>query len=1030
MKTMKKLLLALLAVVLVSAAMLISVFAADLPWGDTATADQHISAVNNAPFEEKKALIEAYDEYMNTHRFPDNKLGQINMHLHLARAKQAKYDVTLASIEALKSNPAYTGIELKDEMTRDEITKNIAYYNTLLAHYEDIYYFDKTVEEYKAFAAELLPKVEALKELYNERLLEYYTPPLAEYDYKTASKYTFEEGPDGKITSIGLQQFTKENAFSEIVKDFGSQGSDSSILIHIYNKTGDPYPMINFASNDIGVVLEFDVYFTDPNFSLQMECGTQGLSGSNSSYGSFNKTQITSGGADATAPHYVPFENSANLMVENAWNRIAIAFNNQTKVFTTYVNFVEVGSFVWSEVNKNYTVKTIRFRGAVGCDMWLDNIVAYYGTAPRITDQLTAMDDIEKLEFYNNILENKDGYFDFANRETAYNWITANFSTYYANGAYTDIVADSEKAKAIVDNIREFDFTAYKVGHHVEQILNNDEISITQKLAYYNDLDATIATTEYLDENKQINTTLAPEESDLYKALYSYLYEIDPSKLIDEFQISNLDGLKALYDELVAVNEMDYGTIEARENAITAIDLYVVKTGLDNISKKEIEKDGEEPYSYAIITKGIEAEKDKIAFDKVVRTIDSYIGFFNKASKTNYVTKARWQRRINEEMYYKNVSIFTDTEKEKHLPAMLEGWGKLNEEMAELNKGYNSSVAIQCIDLVKEYALKLLNKAEDTEVTLEALAEELLTYVKAEYDAYLADPTAEKPAWDYVRRYILMARASMPDGGYDENYGGLADAKTFYDPIFDYYYDLVQLEHVAHLNETLARYESATTYIDKKGICTYVENYLVENDIDHTREDIAAIKERVDAISAEIVAGEGEDQSAAEREYLAKLEENAGKFITAVDAMKVAADYVTLYAAYQNAQQYYYLMAITDENVQTAVVTYMELEGKLRAWKDSSDLFIGIVGSMSNTDTLDQTYAKLVKAYAVKELTEATYPGMREALSAYDAAYATYTATVNAVNGEVMETVEVMTSQNSSYSVMEAVIGFFKKLFG
>ena len=146
--------------------------------------------------------------------------------------------------------------------------------------------------------------------------------------------------------------------------------------------------------------------------------------------------------------------------------------------------------------------------------------------------------------------------------------------------------------------------------------------------------------------------------------------------------------------------------------------------------------------------------------------------------------------------------------------------------------------------------------------------------------------------------------------------------------------------------------------------------------------------------------------------------------------MKLANDYVTLNAAYLNAKQYYYFMAITDENVQAAVVTYMALEENLRTWKENSDLFIGIVNSLANARGLDATYEKLVQAYAVKDLAEATYPGVADALSAYNAAYATYTATVNAVNGEVTQTVAVMTAQNSSYSVMDAVIRFFKKLVG
>jgi hypothetical protein len=55
---------------------------------------------------------------------------------------------------------------------------------------------------------------------------------------------------------------------------------------------------------------------------------------------------------------------------------------------------------------------------------------------------------------------------------------------------------------------------------------------------------------------------------------------------------------------------------------------------------------------------------------------------------------------------------------------------------------------------------------------------------------------------------------------------------------------------------------------------------------------------------------------------------------------------------------------------------------------------------------------------------------MADALSTYETAYKTYTDTVNAVNTEVVETVEVMTAKVTPYTVIKTIINFFKKLFG
>lgn len=1020
MKTMKKLLLALLAVVLVSAAMLISVFAVELPWGDTAVADQYISAVNNAPFAQKKALLEKYDEYMETHRFPDSRLGQINLKLHLARANATKYEVTMASISALRDNPTYKKIDLEGEMTREKITKNIAYYNTVLAHYESLYYFDTTLDEYKAFAEELQPKVDAIKEMLDDRIAQYYTPPIEEYALAAGGKTTFELDGNGKLSTITVVQFNGKpgtydgNGYTEIMTDFGSQGSTGSLHQVVHSTSGDPYTYASFGNKSPGSVFEYDLYYMGG--SLTMHCGSAGLTGYHVSLGTISDEGVTSGYGDETCPG-VTYENSAGLLVRDAWNKVAVAFNNTTKEFTIYLNYYRVGSYKWSLVNTNYGPQVCRFKLGGG-EMYLDNITNYTGTVPRITNQMEGMNEVDTLKFYNKILQNEKGFYNFANRETSYNWIAENLATYYADGNYTSVIANDEEAKKIIDDFVAFDFTAYKVVHHVDAILNGG-LPLTEQLEMYRDLEVTVSKTDYLDENKNINTEVVKEGTELYTAVNKFLYEIDTASLIDRYQMQNLDGLKEKYDALTAINDMDFNTITNRQNAITALEMYILATGSENISRKD---------PYTAIIEGVAAAKEKIEFDKVVRTISNYLDYYNKA--INYATRARWQRRIIAEMYYKNVPVFETPEREQSLPSMVKKWEKLNAEMKEYDKGYNSEVAVKCINLVKEYALALLNEKNGTELTLADLTGEMvLEYVKAEYAAYEADPTVGKPAWDYIRKYILMARASMEDG-YVESADGLAFALTFYEPLFNYYYKLVQIDHVSHLNETLARYETASTFIDKKGICTYVENYLVENDINHNLEDIIAIKERVAVIKAEITAAEGEDQSAAEKEYLVTLEENAGKFIAAVEQMKAATDYVTLNEAYLNAKQYYYFMAITDENVQAAVVTYMALEETLRTWKDNSDLFIGIVESLANARGLDDTYAKLVQAYAVKDLAEATYPGVAEALSAYNAAYTTYMDTVNAVNNEVTETVEVMTAQNSSYSVMDAVIRFFKKLFG
>lgn len=1004
MKTMKKVLLAMLVVVLLSSAMLISVFAAEDDWGDTAVADQYLSAIQNAKFEDKKALFDEYEKYMSTHRFADNKLGQINLQLHLARAEQVKKEVTLQSIEALQNDETFNKIDLAGDMN-----KNIAYYNTVLVGYESRFYFNTELEEYKEFAETLIPTVEAIEEALNERIKQYYTAPLNEYDLKVTSRNGFEPDVNGDITKLSSTQFTAEGNFVEYVDNFGAAGSSHSFRQHINSTAGDPYSIINFRPDtDHGVVLEFDLYYQGG--SLNMHCGSAGMGGGyHSGLGTLSEDYIQSGSGGDGSVTATNFPNSAGMLVRDAWNRVALSFNQQTKEFTIYINYVKAGSYKWSLLTTNYAPQVARLKQSGGSDMYYDNILIYYGSSPRLVDQFVDMSDVDKLHYYVDMMQ--EDVFDFANRELAYEWMVENIGTYYdeTSEKYTSLIAADEAAQAKVQAYLGFDFMPYKVKHHVDFIYG-EEISIFEKLNLFNDVTATIEKMEYFDESKNI-VFAREEDPELYDALERYK-GIDVAALEDQFQMENLGGLVEIYDRLMALDHNDFETIASREAIHTEINLYILRVGSANISTKD---------PAAQINEDVETSLAKIEHDKVVRTIYNYLQYFEQA--TNFRTRSRWIRRIEAEKFYNDVSIFENLEGESHLVRMKEQYDSILEKMVGYTNEENSKKVVQSMDILLKYSYEKLNENAETPILMaQVTGEMMLEYVRAEYEAYLADNSLGKEAWDTVREYILLARAAMEDG-YVPSYVGMATAMRFYNPLFDYYYDLVQLEHIEQIESALSRYETAKTFIDKKGICVYVETYLSENDIDFTREDIQAIQARVAEMRAQV-------EESAEQEYLDRLQENAGKFIAAVAQMSAAKDYVSLENAYQNAKQYYYFVAITDAATQAAVDEYMRLEKDLLAWQEYSEAFIAATNSLSEDDTLDETYAKLVAAYSIKNFAEATYPGMAQALATYEKAYKDYTDAVNAVNTEVVETVEVMTANTTPYVVVETIVNFFKKLFG
>ena len=164
----------------------------------------------------------------------------------------------------------------------------------------------------------------------------------------------------------------------------------------------------------------------------------------------------------------------------------------------------------------------------------------------------------------------------------------------------------------------------------------------------------------------------------------------------------------------------------------------------------------------------------------------------------------------------------------------------------------NSKKVVQRMDIVVQYAFEKINENAEEPILMAQMSGELiLEHVKAEYAAYLENAELGKEDWEFVRKYVLLARAAMEEG-YVPSYTGMSGAMRIYNPLFEYYYDLVQLEHIEQIESALSRYETAQTFIDKKGICVYVENYLFNNDIDFTREDIQQIEARVAEIRAQM----------------------------------------------------------------------------------------------------------------------------------------------------------------------------------
>ncbi|MBR2650298.1 MAG: hypothetical protein IKD45_01425 [Clostridia bacterium] len=271
--------------------------------------------------------------------------------------------------------------------------------------------------------------------------------------------------------------------------------------------------------------------------------------------------------------------------------------------------------------------------------------------------------------------------------------------------------------------------------------------------------------------------------------------------------------------------------------------------------------------------------------------------------------------------------------------------------------------------------------------------------------------------------------------GVDESVEGYAAAEFIFEQIHEYFWDKMQSEHIAILNAKLNTYDDpSNSYIDKAGICTYVDNYIELNSADIAAEnvDIVRIKEKNETYKAQLETLVGD--------YKRLLTQNTEKFINVMKYAAVLSTYAELKPVYDEASEYYYSMDIIGDNIDEYVELYEELRVKITAIESDSSVFVAIVnGSYSGSDEesyqplaeiTDKTamYKSLNACVACTENLDDTYEGVAAAKEIYDAKYSEYMGFATQVNSQLEQTLNTTCAVRGNWDI-DSIVAFVKSLF-
>ncbi len=274
--------------------------------------------------------------------------------------------------------------------------------------------------------------------------------------------------------------------------------------------------------------------------------------------------------------------------------------------------------------------------------------------------------------------------------------------------------------------------------------------------------------------------------------------------------------------------------------------------------------------------------------------------------------------------------------------------------------------------------------------------------------------------YDYISAYMNIIRSYVKAYNYDPAYEGIQEAIAKFETIDVYFNTLLKELHVKELKDLIARYASATTYIEKLGVCTSITNYIINNNVDTSNTQVQQI-----IATNESYMNELKDY---ELEYAAILVQNTQYFINATNKMDSYVDYNNLRALCDEALKYYYEMNVDSEAAQAAIAKFEACRDKVEAMEEASKLLKGYVNELSAAKTDANVYKALVKCAPYIDKVSEDIDGVSAALAKYNEKLNAYNAKYIPCNNEIAEVNAVVCSVRTNV-IAQAVLAVIGAIF-
>ncbi len=263
---------------------------------------------------------------------------------------------------------------------------------------------------------------------------------------------------------------------------------------------------------------------------------------------------------------------------------------------------------------------------------------------------------------------------------------------------------------------------------------------------------------------------------------------------------------------------------------------------------------------------------------------------------------------------------------------------------------------------------------------------ELVNLFKDKTEADLqADTGVIKNQW-YLARDILL------EGNYKDTTEFNNAKNNIYERVNTFFFAKMMQEHVDILGAKLTVFDRVdANYVDKAGVCKFIDNYLERNakDIDFNDSRIIQIKNTNTMLKTSL--------ENLEIQYAAVLVENTKIFVGKMEAIASKTAYAELKPLFEEVTEFYYSMnlvgneaaGIDTETVQNAANAYEALRTRLMNNEVYGAKFVLQMSDMPDAKYKDDHYAAFMECFKCDQFLDASYTpaGSEKSVGDYMAQY-------------------------------------------